>query len=391
MDALPHWFRYPRWVEPATSLRVAAVLVWVAIACVPALDLLSGKLFLVRSTLIGLGCVVAMPILYALANVRFGQRPAGYRRWWAVLEVPAILMAYWGLNDISQPALLVVVASQFVIAFDRRTAIVLLILANSALIALLQARLALVDVVTNAVGYGCFQAFAAMIIIFAQRATDARDALLRINSELLATRELLLESTRSEERLRLSRELHDVVGHKLTALKLQLRMHGHLASTESNSIETCSRLADELLTDVRGVVSALRYSDGIDLHQSLKALIPALSQPQIELHLAPEARVPRLEQAHALLRCAQEGLTNALRHSGAKRIVISLGQLDDGLTLTIEDDGPTRTIPAWGNGLMGMQERLQSLGGRFEIAPCAQHGLRLSAWLPQNTAVSPCH
>ena len=390
MNALLHRFRHPRWVEPATSLRIAALLIWIAVACVPVLDVLSGKMLLAEPTVIGLGCVAVMPVLYALANVRFGQRRSGYRRWWAVLEVPAILMAYWGLNDISQPALLVIVASQFAVAFGRRTAILLLIPTNAALISLLQARLAPVDVVTNAIAYGCFQAFAVMIIIFAQRVVDARDALLRVNSELLATRELLLESTRSEERLRLSRELHDVVGHKLTALKLLLRMHRHPTSTESDAIETCSRLADELLTDVRGVVSALRHSDGIDLHQSLKALIPALSQPQIELHLAPEARVPRLEQAHALLRCAQEGLTNALRHSGAKRIVISLDQSDDGVTLAIEDDGPTQAIPVWGNGLMGMQERLLSLGGRFEIAPRAQRGLRLSAWLPQNTALSPC-
>jgi signal transduction histidine kinase len=391
MDALLHNFRQSRWVEPATSLRIAAILTWIAVACVPALNLLSGKMLLVQSTVMGLGGVIAAPILYALANVRFGQTREGYRRWWAVLEVPAILIAYWGLNDISQPALLVIVASQFVVAFDRRTAILLLIIANVALIVLLQARLAPIDVITNAVEYGCFQLFAAMIITFAQRVVDARDALLRINSELLGTRELLLESTRSEERLRLSRELHDVVGHKLTALKLQLRLHGRAASTEFNSVETCSRLADELLTDVRGVVSALRYNDGIDLHQSLKALIPPLSQPQIELHLAPEARVPRLEQAHALLRCTQEGLTNALRHSGAKHIVISLGQSDGGVTLSIEDDGPVRTVPTWGNGLMGMQERLRSLGGKLEIVPRAPQGLRLSAWLPQNTATAICH
>jgi signal transduction histidine kinase len=391
MDLLPRWFRHPRWVEPATSLRLAAILTWMAVACVPVLNLISGKLLLEQTTILGFSGVVATPILYALANVRFGHASAGLRRWWVVLEIPAILLAYWGLDDISQPALLVIVASQLVVAFDRRTAILILSIANVALIGLLQSRLTLVDVITNTIGYGCFQAFTVLVIIFAQRATSARDALSRINSELMATRELLLESTRSEERLRLSRELHDVVGHKLTALKLQLRLHVQVVTEQSDTIAMCSRLADELLTDVRGVVSALRYSDGIDLHQSLKALIPALSNPLIELNLSPEARVPRLEQAHALLRCTQEGLTNALRHSGAKRIVISLSQSPDGVTLIIEDDGPTRSMPAFGNGLTGMHERLELLGGKLEIVPRPQQGLRLSAWLPQSTATAPCH
>jgi signal transduction histidine kinase len=391
MDLLPRRFRQPRWVEPATSLRLAAILTWMAVACVPVLNLISGKLLLEQTTILGFSGVVATPILYALANVRFGHASVGLRRWWVVLEIPAILLAYWGLDDISQPALLVIVASQLVVAFDRRTAILILSIANVALIGLLQSRLTLVDVITNTIGYGCFQAFTVLVIIFAQRATSARDALSRINSELMATRELLLESTRSEERLRLSRELHDVVGHKLTALKLQLRLHVQVVTENSDTIAMCSRLADELLTDVRGVVSALRYSDGIDLHQSLKALIPALSNPQIELNLSPEARVPRLEQAHALLRCTQEGLTNALRHSGAKRIVISLSQSPDGVTLIIEDDGPTRSMPAFGNGLTGMHERLELLGGKLEIVPRPQQGLRLSAWLPQSTATVPCH
>lgn len=374
-------------MDPSTVTRVAALLTWVAVACAPVLRLVTGQAPLGQGqlSLMGLVGLGAVPILYLLSGVRFGRAPLKYRRWWVLLEAPAVLMAYWGLNDSTQPALLVIVASQFLVAFGLPTATLLLIATNVAFLVMLLARFGALDVITMMVIYGCFQAFAVMTITFAQRANETRDALLRINAELLATRQLLLESTRSEERLRLSRELHDVVGHKLTALKLQLRLHrnDNMAASRT-SLEDCARLADELLTDVREVVDTLRHDDGIDLHRSLKALAPALPQPQIDMRLAPEARVTHVEQAHALLRCAQEGLTNALRHSGASRIVISLTQSGGGVTLCVEDDGPSRSAPAWGNGLTGMQERLQSLGGRLEVTALAEHGLLVTAWLPQD-------
>jgi signal transduction histidine kinase len=204
------------------------------------------------------------------------------------------------------------------------------------------------------------------------------------NSELLATRQLLLESARGEERLRLSRELHDIVGHKLTALKLQLRLCMRDATSPTrDTISECMRLSDELLTDVRGVVSTLRTADGIDLHQSLAALVPAIPHPHVRLELAEDALVSRVEQAEALLRCAQEGLTNALRHSGAENITLRLTHSDAGIALSIEDDGHAQTPPRWGNGLKGMQERLTQLGGTLEVAAAQGSGIRVRAWLPQ--------
>ncbi len=182
------------------------------------------------------------------------------------------------------------------------------------------------------IGYGSLQAFAATALSYAKQAVQARDMTMLTNSELLATRQLLLESARGEERLRLSRELHDVVGHKLTALKLQLRLCVRDATSPTReSLSECMRLSDELLTDVRGVVSTLRAADGIDLHQSLAALVPAIPRPRVRLELAGDALVPRVEQAETLLRCAQEGLTNALRHSGAENITLRLAHSDTGI------------------------------------------------------------
>jgi signal transduction histidine kinase len=101
------------------------------------------------------------------------------------------------------------------------------------------------------------------------------------------------------------------------------------------------------------------------------------------MELAPQARAPGVAQAQALLRCAQEGLTNALRHSGAARVVIRLQEEDAGIGLSVEDDGRARQLPQPGNGLSGMRERLEALGGRLDLAIRDGGGLRVHAWLPQ--------
>ncbi|WP_295685890.1 histidine kinase, partial [uncultured Nevskia sp.] len=228
-----------------------------------------------------------------------------------------------------------------------------------------------------------FQAFAALTTTYARRAEEARDALRAINAELLATRQLLLESARGEERLRLSRELHDVAGHKLTALKLQLRMiEREVAEPQRAVVGDCMRLSDELLADVRGVVDTLRAHDGIDLHAALRALAPSLSRPVLRFELDAAARPATLDQAQALLRVAQEALTNALRHAGCATIVLRLQRHEQGIELQIEDDGRAQSLPEEGNGLHGMRERLAALGGALSIAVRPEGGLRLSVQLP---------
>jgi signal transduction histidine kinase len=148
-------------------------------------------------------------------------------------------------------------------------------------------------------------------------------------------------------------------------------------------LQQCARLADELLADVRGVVSALREHDGIDLQQALAALVPAVPYPQVRLQLAPDVRVDGVERAEALLRCAQEGLTNALRHSGAAVITLRLAAEAGGVALSVEDNGAVSALPRWGNGLRGMQERLVAVGGQLDLAIATGGGLRLRAWLPR--------
>jgi len=367
------------------------------VAIGPLLDWAHGKMPWTLGTRAGMAALLAFPLLYVLRCIDPGdphciaERNARRLLW---LQAAVALLACWGMisccnlvsNSGTLPVLLIIVAAQMAVVYSPRATLLSVLLINLPLAWLLALRWQWDDMLSGLLAFGGFQAFAALTLSYAKRAELARDESQRINAELLATRRLLLESARGEERLRLSRELHDVVGHKLTALKLQLRMQARQG--EDRAAAECERLADELLADVRGVVGTLRRHDGIDLQQALTALVPALPHPQVRLELAPEARAAGLEQAQALLRCAQEGLTNALRHSGAGHIAIRLAAEEQGIVLSVEDDGHAQAAPQPGNGLRGMRERLEHLGGRLELGVRQGGGLRLRAWLPRDGAAA---
>jgi signal transduction histidine kinase len=282
-----------------------------------------------------------------------------------------------------QAVLLVLVAAQIPAAAAPRWGAALLTAANLTLLILFMQMLSPLKGIQLAIAHLAFQLFAAQVAAYAYRAHESREATSRINAELLATRHLLEEGARTEERLHLSRELHDVIGHKLTALKLQLALQARGAVPPASALQRYVRLTDELLFDVRGVVTALRQSDGVDLHRALRALDPGLPQPRVTFELDAEVRVPDIRQAETMLRCAQEGLTNALRHSGAAEVRIALSAAAEGLTLTVEDDGRGRgSAFEFGNGLRGLHERLQGLGGHLRIEARAPRGLVLRAVLP---------
>lgn len=388
MEPVPSPPPRPRWSGPLSPLSLAVYLVWIGVAFQPWTEWRRGHPPWSATNLLGLAGMCAVPLLYILLAA--SSDPGADRsrqlrlRVLALLQLPAALVACWAFGGGSMPVLLIVVAGVLGALYPLRTVIALMLLADTALVLMLQQRWGWADALASMLSYGAFQIFSGLITAYARSAEEARDAALRINSELLATRRLLLESARGEERLRLSRELHDVVGHKLTALKLQLRLQLRQGeAAQQPALAECERLADELLADVRGVVGALREHDGVDLQQALAALVPALPQPRVSLQLEPDARVPGLAQAQALLRCAQEALTNALRHSGAAQVVIQLRHEDAGLALTVEDDGRARQLPQPGNGLRGMRERLEALGGTLELRLREGGGLRLRAWLPQ--------
>src|SRR5262249_8850775 len=140
------------------------------------------------------------------------------------------------------------------------------------------------------------------------------------------TRSLLEESARDHERLRLARELHDVAGHKLTALKLNLTALQR-ESGGRGSVDSAAQLATELLADIRGVGAQIRQHDGLDIRVALTQLVAHLpAPPRIHLAIHEDARVGSVAQAEALFRVVQEALTNTLRHAGANNVWVELAR-----------------------------------------------------------------
>lgn len=234
------------------------------------------------------------------------------------------------------------------------------------------------------IGYSSFTFVTGFV---AKQQAQAREEQRRLNAELRATRALLAESSRMSERLRISRELHDLLGHHLTALSLNLEVAGHL--TEGKALEHVKQshtLAKLLLTDVREAVSEMREERGLDLTAALRTLaegVPALS---VELELPERLPVDDPERAQVLLRCAQEIITNAVRHASASRLRLKLTAEPGEIRLEARDDGRGGEQPAPGNGLRGMRERLAACGGRVEISTAPGQGFSLDVRLPMETS-----
>ena len=228
--------------------------------------------------------------------------------------------------------------------------------------------------------------FAFMSGVVALRQHAARDELRKVNSELRATQALLAENTRIAERVRISRELHDLVGHHLTALTLNLEVATHLADGKAlEHVQQAHSLAKLLLVDVREVVSDMRDDDKVELASALRTLVEGVPEPRIHLDLPMELSMTDPLRAQVLLRCAQEMITNSVRHARARNLWISLVPDENGVAMIARDDGRGVGAVEAGNGLKGMAERLKQLGGELKIETSPGAGFALRAWVPVET------
>ncbi|PPJ40948.1 MULTISPECIES: sensor histidine kinase [unclassified Pseudoxanthomonas] len=228
-----------------------------------------------------------------------------------------------------------------------------------------------------------FQALAGLCVFYARRSEESRDALARVNADLLATRALLADSARDAERLRVARELHDVAGHKLTAMKINLRaLASDPALAGREEVRIAQQLSTELLDDIRSVVQAMRDARGLDLQTAIRALAAPLPRPALDLRIGEGVQIADPAVAESLLRIVQECLTNAARHANADTLTVSLQKEDAGMHLHIEDDGRLKGRVREGNGLSGIRERVAALGGDLRLGSSATGGLRVDVRLP---------
>ena len=227
-----------------------------------------------------------------------------------------------------------------------------------------------------------FQVFAISAASLARSEGYAREELSRVIAELRATQALVTESARMSERLRISRDLHDILGHTLTTLTIQLDVASRLVSGQAGEHVRCAReVAGNLLNEVRSVVSRIRV-EPVDLRAALRALAESAAGLKVQLALPEEFPAIDAARADAIVRCVQESVTNTLRHAHARALVIELTCTPDGsVTIRTGDDGKGGPVVE-GSGITGMRERFEMLGGSLSIASTPGMGLEINGTLP---------
>jgi len=369
--------------SPLAPLNLAALITWLAVL----LQSLRWERLQAGNELEwgGVLALLAVGGLYMLSNAQSGSDARGERRQRALVIAQAVatLVAAACLRNIGPAVLLIIVAAQVMALWPRRVAILGLATVNLTLVAIWVQWVPLMSALLGLLPMIGFQTFAALTVHYAVSAERAREELGATHAQLLATQQLLEDSARSGERLRLSRELHDVAGHKLTALKLNLRLLlRDPVLAEREEVRVSAALADELLADIRAVVSELRKYDGIDLATAIRTLTQQIPGPRFVVEIDPALRVTDLTVAETLLRCAQEGITNALRHARASEIRIECRNVGERVELAVRNDGPPLLPVAFGNGLTGMRERLSAAGGELILRARAGGGAELLAAVP---------
>ena len=219
-----------------------------------------------------------------------------------------------------------------------------------------------------------------------------------------ARREQAAEAERArlqvhQERVRIARELHDVVAHTLAVMTVQAGVGRRLmakrpeeASTALESIETIGRTAQEELRVVLGLLrdeehqtAALAPAPKLVDVKELVETVRASGTP-VDLHMSGTDRPlsPALELS--VYRVVQEALTNVVKHAPGARASVDLAVCDREIRLDVTDDGRPAEPPAGerhaGHGIVGMRERIAAFGGRLVAEPLASEGFRVTAQVP---------
>jgi signal transduction histidine kinase len=192
----------------------------------------------------------------------------------------------------------------------------------------------------------------------------------------------LNEQGRLLERLRIGQELHDALGHHLTILALNLEVAAHLSSGPAQeSIRTAQSMSRLLLEDVRELVREVKTDEMMDLVAELQRLARDVPTPTVHVAVAGEVHIGDSRWSHTLLRCAQEFVTNSVRHGRATNVWLELTEADGVIELVARDDGRGASEIRNGDGLLGMRRRFEELGGTLVVESRERAGFALTARL----------
>jgi two-component system sensor histidine kinase DesK len=203
--------------------------------------------------------------------------------------------------------------------------------------------------------------------------------LIRRNIQLAEARDELARLAVNAERERFARDLHDVLGHSLTVITVKSELAKRLVSRDPARAEAevadIERLAREALADVRATVAGYREAN---LAREISTARQALEAAGIEADLPHALDAVEGERREAYAWVVREGITNVLRHSGARHVLVRV----DRDCVEVRDDGRGGGDEAFGgdgNGLTGLSERIAAAGGRLHAGSLTEGGFRLAA------------
>lgn len=245
-----------------------------------------------------------------------------------------------------------------------------------------------------------------VLATLALAACFAAGAVIRVRSTRFAERRAesarLRQSAEERERVRIARELHDVLGHALSQITVQAGVGLHLFDRDPEqaraALANVKETSKTALDEVRAVLGVLREGEAPLVPQpglaDLPALVAGARGPGHDVTLDDrlDGAAPDRATQFAAYRIVQEALTNAIRHSGARRVRVRLERLtsaDGALRVTVEDDGrgfgaadPADPADAGRRGILGMRERAALLGGTVQVGDGEGGGARIAAVLP---------
>ncbi len=339
-----------------------------------------------KLALLGLGCWALFGLCFWLASRALGQRRVTLadHAMLVVMSGSAIGVSYAAANGLGS-VLLMLAACVLPWVMSLRAGLVWMLVGQLVMVPVFISGLGLVwyEAIMQSLLYTGFAGLVYANSFVARQQAQAREDQRRLNSELRATRALLAESVRINERTRISRELHDLLGHHLTALSLNLEVANHLVEGKAQEhVSQAHTLAKLLLSDVREAVSRIRDSDAIDMSATLQPLTDNVPGLSVDMRMPTPFMLDDAERAHVLLRCTQEIITNVVRHAQASTLALHYSWHDQGVELSARDNGRGAEDPAAGNGLRGMRERLAAYGGEVEIDTRPGEGFALRLYLP---------
>ncbi|NUP40296.1 MAG: sensor histidine kinase [Streptomyces sp.] len=355
-------------------IRLLWVGIWMAYMTGPVGDLLDGGH---RPLTTALGCLGLLAFLAAYCQLLFRNagRPLDLRKAGGALVAMAALAA----------ALALTLGDTWLVLF------VYVSVACGAVLPLKAARLTvpLVTVVLMLVGLTAGDAPHLLAVLgipalLGGFAMSGVRQLVRTTRALREARATVAHLAANEERLRLARDLHDLLGHSLSLITLKSELAGRLLPDQpeqaGRQVADIERVSRQALVDVREAVSGFRRPT---LEAEAAGARIALTAAGMAADLGRTADghpdLPPDEEG-ALAWALREGITNVVRHSGARRCTVTLIEAGDELCLTISDDGRGPEGPP-GNGLSGLSERLQLAGGRLETGTGEQGGFVLRAYV----------